>query len=94
MLAGWEIRRRARSTVALTIMVGLVGAVVIATVAGARRSDTALDRFNAYSRSADVEFSIALSTASQRAELRRTPGVIAVARLRGYGVFPSQGRRT
>ena len=87
MLAGWEIRRHARSTVALTIMVGLVGAVVIATLAGARRSDTALDRFNAYSRTADVEFSISLSTASQRAALRRTPGVIAVARLRGYGVF-------
>lgn len=36
---------------------------------------------------AHVEFSISLSTASQRAALRRTPGVIAIARLRGYGVF-------
>lgn len=87
MLAGWEIRRRARSTVALTIMVGLVGAVVIATLAGARRSDTALSRFNAYSHSAEVEFSVGKSTAVQRSALRRAPGVVAVARLLGYGIF-------
>ena len=50
-----ELRRRWLATVAAALLVGLVGALVLATVAGARRSDSALQRFNAYSRSADVE---------------------------------------
>jgi len=51
MLAGIDVRRRWRSIVALTLLVGAVGTVVLATAAGARRSDSALTRFNTYSRS-------------------------------------------
>ena len=82
MLAAIDIRRRWRSVVALTLLVGAVGAIVLATAAGARRSDTALARFNAFSRSSDVEISIGIPTASQLDSFRRSPGVAAFAYLR------------
>jgi hypothetical protein len=44
-----ELRRRWRATVLLTMVVGLAGGVVLAAVAGARRTDSAMDRFLAYS---------------------------------------------
>jgi uncharacterized membrane protein YeaQ/YmgE (transglycosylase-associated protein family) len=51
MLAGSEIHRRLRSTIALALLVGIIGAIVLATAAGARRSGSALDRFKVYSHS-------------------------------------------
>jgi hypothetical protein len=86
MLAASDIRRRWRSVVALTLLVGAVGAIVLATAAGARRSDSALPRFNAYSRSSDVEISIGIPTASQLAAFRRSPGVAAFAYLHAYSL--------
>ncbi len=84
MLAGHEIRRRWLSTIAIVLLVGVVGAIVLATAAGARRSDTALARFNAVSRSSALEISIGQPTAAQLAEFRRTPGIVGMAHLRGY----------
>jgi hypothetical protein len=86
MLAASDIRRSWRSVVALTLLVGAVGAIVLATAAGARRSDTALSRFNASSRSSDVEISIGFPTASQLTAFRRSPGVAAFAYLRAYSL--------
>ena len=40
--------------VVLTLLVGIVGAVVLGTLAGARRTDSSLRRFNDSSRAADV----------------------------------------
>ena len=73
MLARCEIRRRWRSTVAITLLLGAVGAVVLATAAGARRSDTALERFNAFSRSSSFEISVGTPSAQQLLAFRRTP---------------------
>src|SRR5207245_2077347 len=86
MLAASDIRRRWRGVVALTLLVGTVAVIVLATAAGARRSDAALGRFNTYSRSSDVEISVGFPTASQLRAFRRTPGVEAMARLRGYSL--------
>src|SRR3954463_13140365 len=86
MLAGHDVRRRWRSVVALTLLVGAIGAIVLATAAGARRSDTALTRFNTYSRSSDLEISVGIPTASQLAAFRRSPGVAALAYLHGYSL--------
>jgi hypothetical protein len=86
MLAASDIRRRWRSVVALTLLVGAVGAIVLATAAGARRSDTALTRFNTYSRSSDLEISIGIPTASQLAAFRRSPGVAALAYLHAFSL--------
>ncbi len=91
MLAGCEVRRRWRSVVALTLLVGVVGAVVLATAAGARRSETALARFSAASRSGDVSLLLALGytpTSAQLSALRHVHDVRAVAVLRFYALRP------
>lgn len=49
-----ELRHRWRATVLLAVLVGLAGGVVLAAVAGARRTDSAMDRFLAYSRPLNV----------------------------------------
>ncbi len=40
-----QLRGRVRATVLLTVLVGLAGGVVLAAVAGARRTEAALPRF-------------------------------------------------
>jgi hypothetical protein len=88
LLAGSEMRRRWRSLVALTLLVGIIGAIVLATVAGARRSSTALARFNADSRSADVELFIAPPRAADLERFRRTPQIASMALLQAYQIDP------
>ena len=78
MLAGSEIRRHWRSTLALALLVCVIGGLILAAAAGARRSSTALDRFNAYSRSSALEISIGtvmsrLSRARERPRVALTP---------------------
>jgi MacB-like periplasmic core domain/FtsX-like permease family len=50
-----ELGRRWRATLLLAVLVGLAGGVVLAAVAGARRTDSAMDRFLAYHRPGTVE---------------------------------------
>src|SRR2546423_5959436 len=50
MVAKHELRRRRGATLALALLVGLAGGVVLAAIAGASRTDTAMDRFVAYNR--------------------------------------------
>jgi hypothetical protein len=88
IVARRDIRRRWRSVVALTLMVGVVGAVALATVAGARRTSSALARFEDHSRSADVELAVVGEpTPAQLRALSRVRGVAAVASLRAYAVI-------
>ena len=54
MRARAELRRRWRATLLLAMLVGLAGGVVLAALAGARRTDSAVDRFLAYNRPLDV----------------------------------------
>jgi putative ABC transport system permease protein len=49
-----ELRRRWRATLLLALVVGLTGGVVLAAVAGARRTDSAMGRFLAYYRPLNV----------------------------------------
>jgi hypothetical protein len=86
MLARRELRRRWRSTVFLAVLVGLIGAVVLASAAGAHRSGTALHRFIAYSRSSDAEIDVQGATAAQLAAMRRVPQVADFAALHAYAV--------
>jgi FtsX-like permease family len=92
LLAASQIRRRWRSTLAIILLIGVVGAVVLATAAGARRSDSALPRFNAESRSSDLEISVGQPTAKQLAGFAKTPGVETIAHLRAYA-FDTSGDR-
>ncbi|HEY3673435.1 MAG TPA: ABC transporter permease [Acidimicrobiia bacterium] len=91
VLALSELRRRWRSVVVLTLLVGFSGAVVLALVGGARRTETSLARFENASRSADVEFDAGDVTAAQIDELRRVPGVAAVAQLQQLTLISRTG---
>jgi hypothetical protein len=87
-LARHELRRRWRSALALTMLVGVVGAIVLATAAGAHRSSSALRRFVAYSRSSDVEIHLDDPTPAQLEKFRRVPEVADFALLRVYALTP------
>jgi hypothetical protein len=50
-----ELRHRWQATVLLAVLVGLAGGVVLTAVAGARRTDSAMDRFLAYNRPGTLE---------------------------------------
>jgi hypothetical protein len=58
MAARSQLRRRWGATIALVLLVGLTGGVVIAAVAGASRTDSAMKRFVAYSRPEDAYVSV------------------------------------
>ncbi len=81
LLARSAIRRRWRSILAISLLVGLVGTAVLAASAGARRTATALARFTDYSRSADVELTVGDASAAQLRAFERSGGVAAVAEL-------------
>ncbi|HEY7106255.1 MAG TPA: FtsX-like permease family protein [Acidimicrobiia bacterium] len=88
LLLRTELRRRWRGVVLLTLLVGVVGAVVLASAAGARRSSQALDRFEVWSHSSDIEFLIGGAlTPDQVAAIRNAPGVRAMARLTAPAIF-------
>ncbi len=86
MLAGSEIRRHWVRVVALTLLVGVVGAVLLATGAGAHRSGSALRRFNAYSRTSDIEIDTSNPTPMQLRSFGRVPEVTEVAVLHAYAL--------
>ena len=92
MLGRAELRRRWRSVVVLTLLVGFAGAVALSLFAGARRTETALARFESTSRSANVEIDAGDTTPAQLAEFRRTPGVAEVAQLHQLTLVSSDGR--
>jgi ABC-type lipoprotein release transport system permease subunit len=82
LVARAAIRRQWRGLVVIALLVGLAGTIVLATVAGARQTATALDRFDAYSRTADVEITAGDATRKQIDSFRHEPGVAAAAELR------------
>src|SRR5947209_9330148 len=53
-VARGQLPRRWAATVVLTVLAGLSGGIVMASVAGASRTDSAMRRFVAYSRPEDV----------------------------------------
>ncbi len=86
MVAGSQIRRRWHRIMVVTVLVGVVGAVVFATAAGARRSASALDRFIASSRASDLTLTGIARKPLREAqidELRQVPGVLGVGVGRG-----------
>jgi hypothetical protein len=72
----------------LTLVVGIVGAIVLAALAGARRTDSALRRFNEVSLPADLQLQVREPTAAKLEEFRRTPEVAAMAVLPEYLIIP------
>lgn len=88
MLARCELRRRWRSALALVMLVGIIGGVILASAAGAHRSATALNRFITYSRSSSAEVDVTDPTAAQLRAFRRNPDVADMAVLHAYALTP------
>lgn len=62
MHAAWyraraELRERWRSAAVLVLVVGIAGGALLTTIAGARRSDTAYQRFREETRAGDLDIS-------------------------------------
>lgn len=79
-----DVRRRWRAVAALTLTVGIAGGVVLALVAGARRSSTAYERFRNETLAADLDVAPPDADPAGFAAIEQLPQVEASAR----GVFP------
>lgn len=94
MLAVWRVMAhdlsvRWRGWVTLALLAGLAGAVVLAAVAGARRTASAYPRFLLASRAADALVSPAnTGFGGYYRALARLPGVLAVAPVEGLQAGP------
>jgi hypothetical protein len=87
-----QLRRRWAATVVLVVLVGIAGGVVLAAVAGARRTDSAMGRFVAYSRPEDLiavvngaqgdpsDPSVGARAAAIRSQIEALPEVAAAGR--------------
>jgi hypothetical protein len=82
MIARAELRRRSRPILLLAIFVGFAGAVVLTLAAGARRTDSALARFERDARSADLVVVAGDASEEQLARFRAVSGVAGVGMLR------------
>jgi hypothetical protein len=88
--ASAQLRGGARATLLLAVLVGLAGGMVLAAVAGARRTEAALPRFQAYDRGGDATVEMFLSPAQRGPDplgrelraLRGLPEVAGAARFR------------
>jgi putative ABC transport system permease protein len=79
MLASIDLRRHWRSALTIALLIGVTGAIVLATAAGARRSGSALHRFVDDSRTADLQIDVGHATPLQLGAFARTRGVASMA---------------
>ncbi|HLM17457.1 MAG TPA: hypothetical protein VK549_06515, partial [Acidimicrobiia bacterium] len=79
-----ELRRSRRTVVALTVLVAIGGAIVLTLAAGARRADTAYERFRAETLASDVSVAPTEFDADVFDAIERLPQVAASTR----PVFP------
>src|SRR4051812_712117 len=84
-VAGRDLRRRWRRVVLVAVLAGATGALTLAMAAGARRTSSALDRFQHDTRSADIELD-GEPTAAQLRALTQVRGVAAVGTLRAFAL--------
>ena len=75
-----ELRRRWRSTILLVLLVGLVGGITLTTVAGARRSSTAYERFRDETLAGDLDIAPSDPTPESFDRIAALPQVVAMAR--------------
>jgi hypothetical protein len=87
------LRRRWPATLALMLLVGLAGGVVLTAVAGARRASTAYDRFRAETLASDLDIAFdgppAEGLDARAAEVARLPQVAALTRTAFPFVVPA-----
>src|SRR5689334_17334159 len=69
-----ELRHRARSAVLIALAIGIAAGVTMAALAGARRTDTAVDRFVVYSHPGE---GVVIADAGSYRRIARLPQVEA-----------------
>jgi hypothetical protein len=74
---GWDLRARWRPLLGLAILLGIVGGTVLASAAGARRTDTALPRLRAWAHASQVQVILGQPGRYART-LRHLAGVMSV----------------
>src|SRR5262245_1316574 len=87
-VARTEMRHRWLGAVVLIVLVGVVGGAFLASAAGARRTSSALARFESETDAATLEFNVKNGVSPEElAELERVPGVAEVGLLRQLAMF-------
>src|SRR5262249_51745921 len=81
-IARTQVRQRWGSVIVLTLIVGLTGAVVLASLAGARRTSSAYDRFRDDTLDPDLTVFVPTLDAATIERLRSQSGVEGLAELR------------
>src|SRR2546430_3951872 len=84
MAARAQLRRRWGATVALVLLVGLAGGVVVAASAGASRTDSAMKRFVKFSRPEDAYVSVNGPVPPGTETLTGPPPDISPAQMQGF----------
>ncbi len=89
-----EFRTRWKSALALALIAGIAGAIILASVAGARRTATAFDRFRTATNAEDmlVNPDQGADSALQSKAVARLPEVAAAAKVTGLAVIDPYGR--
>lgn len=85
-----ELRRRWKATLALVLIAGLSGGMVLTMVAGARRSSTGYDRFRQETRTGDIDITPSDQDPARIAEVRQLPEVEVLAPV-AYPFITPQG---
>ena len=95
MYAAASMRRNAGGVLVLTLLVGLVGAVVLASLAGSRRTASSFERFRDETLAQDLVIFVPEISDVDIAELRRLPDVeaLGIAKQLTTTVTPLRGRR-
>ncbi|MDQ1521656.1 MAG: putative transport system permease protein, partial [Actinomycetota bacterium] len=81
-----DLRRRVWAFVALGVLAGIAGGVVLTAAAGARRTDTALARWVRHSNAADVLVNPDNTPGPKWSQVDHLPHVAAVGSLEGIAV--------
>src|SRR6478609_7978813 len=88
-VAAHELRTRWRAGVSMALLVAFAGGCVLTAAAGARRTDSAYQRFLVASKASDMLVSPpGTGLGGYYGALARLPGVAAVARIVGLSVLP------
>ena len=91
MLTRAQLRQRRVATVVLVLFVGFGGGVVLAAVAGAIRTDSAMDRFVAYNKPVDV--AVVVDDPAVRPKIVALPQVVASGRAVYVFLSPTKSGR-
>lgn len=86
-----EVRTRWRSLLALAVVIAVVGGVVLATAAGARRTRTAVDRLDEAGRSPHSFLDASGTDEEKWDEMRRLPSVEYAVHVAFVYAFPGEG---